>query len=108
MDHNDHEHQAFLNDMIRCAPGYTYQPYYPYISDLSFVSQGKMEDIASVERLVPGYKQLNRIDWSVLNGLKIPMINIGPWGKDAHKFTERVYLPSILSVYEILFDYFHK
>jgi arginine utilization protein RocB len=106
MDHNDHAHQTFVNDMIKCAPGYTYLPYYPYISDLSFVSRGNPADIASVERLIPGYKQLNRIDWSVLNGLKIPMMNIGPWGKDAHKFTERVYVPSILSVYEILFEYF--
>ncbi|WP_183108805.1 hypothetical protein [Thermohalobacter berrensis] len=26
-----------------------------------------------------------------MNKLSIPVINIGPWGKDLHKFTERVY-----------------
>lgn len=99
------KHQTLINDMIRCAPGYTYLPYYPYISDLSFVSRAELKDIDAISRLIPGYSHLNRIDWSAMDSLNVPMINLGPWGKDAHKYTERVYVPSILSVYEILFDY---
>jgi len=30
-----------------------------------------------------------------MRALSIPVINIGPWGKDLHKFTERVYEPDL-------------
>ena len=105
LDANDPKHQQFISDIQRCAPDYTYLPYYPYISDLSFVSRANPKDISAIRRLIPGYDKLNRMDWSALDSLDIPMINIGPWGKDAHKFTERVYVPSIYSVYEILYNY---
>jgi arginine utilization protein RocB len=26
-----------------------------------------------------------------MEALSVPVINIGPWGKDLHKFTERVF-----------------
>jgi len=35
--------------------------------------------------------------------LSMPVINIGPWGKDLHKFTERVYKPDLIErTYKIL------
>jgi arginine utilization protein RocB len=108
LDINIDQHRAFIEEIQQCAPGYTYLPYYPYISDLSFVSRAEPADIAAIRQLIPGYEQLNRVDWSLLDSLNIPLMNIGPWGKDAHKFTERVYVPSILEVYEILRAYLAK
>lgn len=105
LDMENPKHKEFVADVQQCAPEYTYLPYYPYISDLSFVSRANPSDVASVKRLIPGYDQLNRIQWSAMDSLDIPMMNIGPWGKDAHKFTERVHVPSIISVYEILFKF---
>jgi arginine utilization protein RocB len=99
------KHRTFLSELTRCAQGYTTLPYYPYISDLSFVCRAKGKDIDAISRLIPGYKYLNRIDWSALDGLDVPMMNIGPWGKDAHKYTERVHVPSVLSVFDILRRY---
>jgi arginine utilization protein RocB len=108
LDLRNEKHRHFLEDIQRVAPTYTYVPNYPYISDLSFIRQPKEEDITDLQRLIPGYDQVRRIDWSVLDLLDIPIINIGPWGKDAHKFTERVYIPSIVEVYQILSDYLRK
>ena len=105
LDTSNPKHQQFTSDILRCALGYTYLPYYPYISDLSFISRANPVDVSAIRRLIPGYDKLNRMDWSALDSLDIPMINVGPWGKDAHKFTERVYVPSIYSVYEILHNY---
>lgn len=105
LDLHNEKHRRFLEDIRRCAVTYTYVPNYPYISDLSFVRQPKPEDIADLQRLIPGYDQVSRINWSLLDSLDFPIINIGPWGKDAHKFTERVYVPSIVEVYQILNDY---
>lgn len=105
LDINIEKHKKLVMEMIQCAPGYHYMPYYPYISDLSFVSRARKEDIDAISQLIPGYRYLNRIDWSALDGMDIPMMNVGPWGKDAHKFTERVYLPSVVSVYDILTAY---
>ncbi len=98
-------HKEFVSDIQQCAPGYTYLPYYPYISDLSFISRANPVDVSATRRLIPGYDKLNRVDWSAMESFNIPMMNIGPWGKDAHKFTERVYVPSIYSVYDILWAY---
>ncbi len=108
IDLTNPRHREFIGAIRQCAPGYTYCNNYPYISDLSFVSRPKTEDIESLKRLIPGYDQLQRIDWSVLDFLDIPMINLGPWGKDAHKLTERVHIPSIISVYQILTEYLNS
>lgn len=104
-DLQDEKHRRLIEEIQRYALTYTYVPNYPYISDLSFIRQPKPEDIADLHRLIPGYDQVCRIDWSALDLLDIPIINIGPWGKDAHKFTERVYVPSVIEVYQILSDY---
>jgi arginine utilization protein RocB len=108
LDTNNPKHQQFISDIQRCAPDYTFLPYYPYISDLSFVSRANPMDVSAIRRLIPGYDKLNRMNWSALDSLDIPMINVGPWGKDAHKLTERVFVPSIYSVYEILYNYLLK
>jgi arginine utilization protein RocB len=108
LDKNIAKHQEFVDEIQQCAPGYTYLPYYPYISDLSFVSRANPKDIDAIRQLIPGYDKLNRVDWTSLDSLNVPMMNMGPWGKDAHKFTERVYVPSILDVYEICRAYLAK
>lgn len=108
LDKNIAKHREFVDEIYACAPEYTYLPYYPYISDLSFVSRANPKDVAAIRQLIPGYDKLNRVDWASLDALNVPMMNVGPWGKDAHKFTERVYVPSILEVYKILEKYFAK
>ena len=41
-------------------------------------------------------EDLYQIDFEAIRQIQVPAINLGPWGKDLHKITERVYLPDML------------
>ncbi len=68
---------------------------YPYISDMSFL--GGLRDASGAEKTlgnnVPGFGRLYALDFSLLRKLRMPVVNIGPWGKGAHGLYERVYTP---------------
>lgn len=71
---------------------YVVQNYFTGISDLSyamFVSEQK--DINYIENNMLMWKDVYYIPLEVIKDVSMPVINIGPWGKDLHKFTERVY-----------------
>lgn len=73
------------------------QSYFMQIADMSFAS---FHDTTDARRVLGGNMPL----WERFYGdifrpettLSMPVINIGPWGKDLHTFTERVYLPDLL------------
>ncbi|SCY91516.1 M20/M25/M40 family metallo-hydrolase [Alkaliphilus peptidifermentans] len=76
------------------------QGFFMGISDLSYASWvGKKEDIELIKANSPGWDVIYRIPLKDLSTLKMPVINIGPWGKDLHKVTERVLT---MDVYEIM------
>lgn len=64
--------------------------FYPYISDLSFVSAPSNERIASLEKNMPAYGSRYTLPIEDMQKLSLPVVNIGPFGKDAHQFTERI------------------
>ncbi|PKK88272.1 MAG: hypothetical protein CVV64_19575 [Candidatus Wallbacteria bacterium HGW-Wallbacteria-1] len=67
-------------------------PYFMGISDLSYLSwTGNDEDITAIRENSPGWDSIYRIPFNALQSLKMPVVNIGPWGKDLHKPTERVF-----------------
>ena len=41
----------------------------------------------------PGYESLYPLPFEEMKSLNIPAVNFGVYGKDAHKWTERVHLP---------------
>lgn len=63
------------------------------ISDMSYTSKENVKEIIdSVSPNMPLWdKEVYSIPFEDMNELDIPVINIGPWGKDLHQFTERVY-----------------
>lgn len=63
------------------------------ISDMSYTSRGNVREIIeSVSPNMPLWdKEVYSIPFEAMNELDIPVINIGPWGKDLHQFTERVF-----------------
>ena len=70
----------------------TVQNYYTGISDLSyamFVSEQK--DIDYIENNMLMWKDVYYIPLEVIKEVSMPVINVGPWGVDLHKYTERVY-----------------
>ncbi|MDO5714639.1 MAG: M20/M25/M40 family metallo-hydrolase [Tissierellia bacterium] len=70
--------------------------YFMGISDLSYLSTKETkEEIREISENIPMWNEDYFIPFEELSKYKIPVINLGPWGKDIHKRTERVYLPHI-------------
>lgn len=66
--------------------------FYPYISDASFLYSP--EDDSGVNAFMENFPAWNHIYSHPIEKIKkisMPVINMGVYGKDGHKFTERVY-----------------
>ena len=62
------------------------------ITDLSYAALQNRENIVPhIGPNMPLWQKTYSIPFAEMHSLSIPVINIGPWGKDHHKFTERVY-----------------
>lgn len=67
--------------------------FYPYISDSSFMKiSDDIEELKALEKNMPawGNKYIHPIK-EVLE-INVPVVNIGTFGKDGHKITERVHM----------------
>jgi arginine utilization protein RocB len=73
--------------------------YFNGISDLSYVSyNGKMSDWETFEKNTPVWNDSYTIPFAEMKELDAPVLNIGPYGKDAHQLTERLHLRNALEV----------
>lgn len=72
--------------------------YFMGISDLSYVGlQNESEIVPYVSKNMPLWKdELYTIPFEDMKTLLMPSLIIGPWGKDLHKKTERVYIPDLV------------
>ncbi|MED3550468.1 M20/M25/M40 family metallo-hydrolase [Cytobacillus praedii] len=65
--------------------------FFPYISDMSFVAlSDDDEGIRAVSDNNPGWGTKHFVEYSDIRNLNVPVINIGPYGVDAHKKLERM------------------
>lgn len=65
--------------------------FFPYISDMSFVALSDDEDgIHAVSSNNPGWGTKHFVNYNDIRDINVPVINIGPYGIDAHKKLERV------------------
>ena len=67
--------------------------FYPYISDSSFMSlSDDRTGLKSLEQNMPawGSKYFHPVE--EIMEINVPVVNIGTYGKDGHKFTERVHM----------------
>lgn len=65
--------------------------FFPYISDMSFVSiSDNDEDLMAESSNNPAVGTKIKLDYSEIRKLNVPVINIGPYGIDAHKKYERL------------------
>jgi len=70
---------------------YSREYFFTGISDLSYTSIKNGKVISEVlEGSMPLFGSLYSIPIDEIESLSMPCINIGPWGKDFHKLTERV------------------
>jgi len=74
-----------------CNETYSKKNYFMGISDMSYAALNDSENIIPhIEFNMPLWKNMYDIPFETIKQLSIPSINIGPYGKDLHKFTERV------------------
>ena len=70
--------------------------YFTGISDLSYFSLSGSETVeGALRNNMPLYGEAYSIPLAEIEKLSMPCMNIGPWGKDFHKMTERVYKPDL-------------
>ncbi len=75
------------------------------ISDLSYMGfQGTREDLLLLAKNTPGWGRVYDLPLEALLKLDVPVVNIGPSGRDAHKYTERLDLRYYLGAYPNLFE----
>ena len=79
------------------------------VSDLSYCGfTGTPEEARAFEDNMPGGRAIYSFPTDELLKLAIPILNFGPVGKDAHKRSERLYLPFYLDHYVNLLRYLVK
>lgn len=84
---------------------YFVQNYFTGISDLSYAMfEADRKNIEYIEENMLMWKDIYYIPLETIKELSIPVLNIGPWGKDFHKYTERVYKEDLFERTPILID----
>ncbi|MCQ2524232.1 MAG: M20/M25/M40 family metallo-hydrolase [Lachnospiraceae bacterium] len=73
--------------------------FYPSLSDSSYLNiDDPVESVAYLVNNFPGFDTLFPLPLANIKKLSIPAVNFGGFGKDAHKWTERVNLPYTFEV----------
>ena len=73
--------------------------FFPYISDMSFVSLS--DDQTGIEGFttnMPAWGNRHHVPFDEIRKLNVPIVNIGPYGFDAHKKWERVEITYSLEI----------
>jgi arginine utilization protein RocB len=66
------------------------QNYFAGLSDLSFVQLKEGEDISQITNNTPLFNKGYSLPVNEMKELNIPVLNIGPFGRDPHQRTERI------------------
>lgn len=86
---------------------YTVQNYFTGICDLSYAMYvSDQKDIDYIENNMLMWKDVYYIPLEIIKEISMPVINIGPWGRDLHKYTERVYKEDLFYKTPQLIDLF--
>jgi arginine utilization protein RocB len=72
--------------------GQELRPFYPYITDASYVAW-RAESPEALARHLPALGREYPLPAAEARGLDLEVVNLGPWGRDAHGLFERVYAP---------------
>lgn len=85
---------------------YAREHFFTGISDLSYSSVKNSKDIVkSLKGNMPLYGSMYSIPLEKIEALSMPCMNIGPWGKEFHKLTERVLKEDLFYRTPRLLDY---
>jgi arginine utilization protein RocB len=104
--------RKFLAAMAKFEnPSIQQRGFYPYISDVSYV--GLDESVQNqIDVLIENMPLFNRgysLPFDDIRELNCPVVNIGPWGSDAHGLYERVHMPySFEVVPQLIYETIHE
>ena len=96
MDDLDEDVGSLSENLIKYArevfnQDYKTEYFYTGISDLSYSSIKKSREIyKALKESMPLLGHIYDVPVDIIEKISMPCINIGPWGKDFHKLTERV------------------
>jgi arginine utilization protein RocB len=68
----------------------SHEPFFPGLGDMSYLGLPENIDVESLKMNLPLWGDKYTVPLDAIASLNIPFINIGPLGKDAHKYTERL------------------
>ncbi len=91
------------NAVSKMQPNYAHpietRNFFPYISDMSFVALSDDEaGINAVSNNTPCWGKKLYVNYAAIRDINVPVVNIGPYGFDAHRQFERVELTYSLEV----------
>ena len=70
------------------------RPFFTGISDMSFYGSAmEAADEAVVRDNTPLWGSRLQFDYGAVRALDLPIVNIGPWGRDYHQRNERIFMP---------------
>ena len=70
--------------------------YFMGISDLSYLALNDAESVVPyIGANTPHWDKTYSMPFRDMEEIAVPVVNIGPWGKDYHKFNERVYAKDV-------------
>jgi len=85
---------------------YDIQNYFVQISDLSYAMLAAADDdIACIEGNMPLWGSGYDIPLALIREMSMPVCNVGPWGKDLHRYTERVNRHDLLEITPRMVDF---
>lgn len=91
---------------IKLMAEYEIEYFFTGISDLSYTSIYDSKQIRSeLQENMPLFGRLYDLPLDAIEKISMPCLNIGPWGKDFHKMTERVLKDDLFRVTPALLDY---
>ncbi len=69
--------------------------FYPYIADISYLRLDPtvQADLPALIENMPLFGHGYQLDFASMSALNCPVVNIGPWGKEAHGLYERLHMP---------------
>ena len=79
---------------LRTGEQFELKKFFPYLADGSFLSLHETEsELVPLTKNLPAWGSMYSIPFHEIQKLNIPSVNMGVYGKDGHKWTERVYKP---------------
>lgn len=86
--------QVLNNHQAKTGESFALKKFFPYLADGSFLSLHETgSELNALLQNMPKWEKLYPVPYDTIQAVNIPSINMGVYGQDGHKWTERVYKP---------------